>query len=100
MTSLSNQLRTLNKYTKSGAHEKLPKRPSLLFKQREAAELELAEIYDIGVNGIMELTQLDQRFVPFLSSLFSPQSKYYDRNAKTVEENATLDETIEALLMR
>ena len=51
-TSLAKQL---NKLAQAAPTDE---RVSLLFNQREAARMDLDDIYDLGVNGLLELAQV------------------------------------------
>ena len=46
------------------------KTPSFLFEERVAADTDNQTIYHIGINGLTELMQLDDRFAPFKQTLF------------------------------
>ncbi len=59
-TSLAKQLKNLSQgdtRAQSGA-----RRVSLLFSQREAAAMDLDDVFDLGCNGLLELALLDERF--------------------------------------
>lgn len=74
-------------------------RPSLLFTLREAAALDLDDIFELGVNGLLELARSDERFLSFQDSLFSPQARRTDREGQTPEENRTLNGRLADLLL-
>ena len=59
------------------------RRPSLLFDEREAADVDVDTVYAMASNAMLELVQLDRRFQPFAQqSLFSEPFKYFDRSLK------------------
>lgn len=95
MTSLQKQLRDLAQQE----HQTGLKKPSLLFTQKEAAALDLDDIYDIGVNGLLELIQMDEKFATFQSTILSPQARRIDREGQTAEQNEALDELLRDCLM-
>ena len=92
-TSLAKQLSKLSQGTV------VEDRVSLLFNQREAAQLDLDDVLDLGVNGLLELAQMDERFAGFQSSLFSPEARRIDRGGQTADEKKQLDEVLSQLLL-
>ncbi|KAJ9073037.1 snoRNA-binding rRNA-processing protein utp10 [Entomophthora muscae] len=72
---------------------------SFIFEAKEAAEQDLATIYQIGVEGFNSLVQLDPRFETYRGSLFSEASKGADRITFTQEENSNLDKNIDGFLV-
>lgn len=66
---------------------------------RESSSLDLDDIYELGINGLMELIQQDERFNAFEASLFSPQARRTDREGQTVEENKKINAAIAELLL-
>lgn len=89
-TSLAKQLQRLSAVAAPDAAKPV----SLLFSQKEATRLDLDDVFDLGVNGLMELAQLDPRFGAFHESLLSPQGRRTDRAGQSAEENRQLDQLI------
>ncbi|KAG9246251.1 hypothetical protein BJ878DRAFT_298508 [Calycina marina] len=100
-TSIASQLaqvaaksnNALNLKAQKVAHSK-----SLIFEPRVAASQSLETIYTLCCEGFRELCLLDQRFVGFQGSLFSPQSQEHDRSVMTTDENSSLDTQLEDFL--
>jgi U3 small nucleolar RNA-associated protein 10 len=86
MTSLAKQLRSLQVRSDgvhgAGVTEGGASKPSLLFNQREAASLDLDDAFELGVNGLLELGQLDERFNVFQQSLFSAGARRTEREGQ------------------
>ncbi|KAF2077564.1 hypothetical protein CYY_001105 [Polysphondylium violaceum] len=74
------------------------RRDSLLFDEVQAANIEMDAVLAMGQEGIKELIKLDARFKPFLSTLYSEESKQFNRVLKTSEENAVVDGQIAKFL--
>lgn len=76
--------------------------PSVLFSEKEASDIELDTIYAIGCNGLRSLIALDPQnnlvFKRFQKTLFSPQSKSFDRSYKSKDELKALDGELKAFL--
>ena len=73
-------------------------RVSLLFEQHDAGDVDSETVYNIGLNGFMELCQLDARFVPFEAALFGPSQGVFDRNLMGVDTQSSLNDSIAAFL--
>ncbi|KAI0226302.1 snoRNA-binding rRNA-processing protein utp10 [Massospora cicadina] len=73
-------------------------RDSFIFEAKEAADQDLATIYQLGVEGFNSLVQLDARFESFRGALFSDASRAADRITFTQVENDSLDRSIERFL--
>ncbi len=71
---------------------------SLLFDSRHAAAQDFETVYQICIEGFEELCRLDSRFAPFVSNLFSEQSKGEDRTQMTAAQNRQLDVVVEEFL--
>lgn len=101
MTSLGAQLKELSLKNAFATNlATLKHRPTLLYADtpKLAQDRDRDEVFAIALNGLLELIQLDARFVQFQSNLFSEQLKAYDRTLKTVEENLKLDQRISDFL--
>lgn len=71
---------------------------SLIFEPRVATVQSFQTLYGICREGFDELCQLDPRFVPFGTTLFSEQSQDEDRVQMTAAENTELDKRIDSFL--
>ncbi|KAJ1968189.1 snoRNA-binding rRNA-processing protein utp10, partial [Dispira parvispora] len=69
-------------------------RPSFIFSEREAADIDSDTIYNLGHTGFEELVQLDSTLKDFESEFFSPLCKSTDRVQLTKAENDALDKTL------
>lgn len=60
-------------------------RASLFLTPKEAAAVDIKEVYEAGLNGLKVLIQYDARFESFLSNLFHVSSMEVQRELKTKE---------------
>ncbi|XP_071954262.1 HEAT repeat-containing protein 1-like [Antedon mediterranea] len=101
MTSLATQLKQLARpQTEAVQLREDPQRKSLLFDPNEAARLDRETFYDIGINGLQELVNLDGSFEEFEATLFDEASKSLERSVQSKEFNESLDEKINQFLLR
>lgn len=100
MSSLSQQLQqigeknasvALDRKTRSKIHSR-----SLIFDAKTAATQDYDYLYQVGVEGLDDLIDLDSRFAVFKGSLFSETSLTFDRDLQTKEMVAQLNSNIEA----
>ncbi|RBR15360.1 uncharacterized protein FIESC28_07374 [Fusarium coffeatum] len=89
----ANSKSTLNVKAQKAAHSK-----SLIWEPRVAATQSYQTLYTTCIGGFEELCQLDARFAPFLSTIFSEESQNQDRTQLTAAENEELDRRVEAFL--
>ena len=78
----------------SSLHVAVKKRPSLLFDHEQAAELDIEVIYDLGRNGLEELTKLDNSLSKYEENLFSEKCMEYERSIQGKEQLQQLNDTI------
>ncbi|KAI0875102.1 armadillo-type protein [Hypoxylon argillaceum] len=100
-TALAAQLAQIaanSKFTLDVKAQKASHSKSLIFEPRVAAVQGFQTLYGICREGFDELCQLDSRFVPFGSTIFSEQSQDENRVQMTAAENAELDKRIESFL--
>jgi U3 small nucleolar RNA-associated protein 10 len=71
---------------------------SLLFEPHIAASQGFETIYQICIEGYLELCQLDQRFAVYSRSIFSEQSRGEERLQMTAAQNKELDEVVQSFL--
>ncbi|MEW5318749.1 MAG: hypothetical protein WDW38_009944 [Sanguina aurantia] len=69
---------------------------SLLFDAQKAADVDVQTIYEIGCQGLEDLTRLDGRFVQFKESLFSRSALALNRDQQTTEVIEQLDAGVAA----
>ncbi|KAI0011790.1 armadillo-type protein [Xylariaceae sp. FL0662B] len=89
----ANSKTTLDVKAQKAAHSK-----SLIFEPRVATSQNFQTLYSICREGFEELCQLDSRFVPFNTTIFSEQSQNEDRSQMTAAENVELDKKITSFL--
>src|SRR5260370_2620236 len=99
LSSLQKQLRTIaqqNRVQGGPIGSKLSVRhPSILFTEREAADLDLSAIKTIGIHGLEELQKKDDFWIFAEAQIFSGDAllvEEYDRSLKTKDENDNIDE--------
>ncbi|CAH2054802.1 unnamed protein product [Thlaspi arvense] len=73
-------------------------RPSILYSPKEAADIDIESIYELGIKGLEVLGNKDERFKNFMSDLFSHKSREMDRELMSKEENARIDASISSYL--
>lgn len=98
-TSLASQLKRLEApqtsvfRTRKGRH-------SFLYSRSEAAGIGCDTHYSIALDGLSGLIELDPGLEQYRSSLLSESSKSFERGVRGQEENETLDQELECLLLR
>lgn len=90
MSQLAAQLNALAGRVGRGKDaRRVPRKPSFLFDAKQAAELDAATIYSIGLNGFAELRKIDERFAPFEDTLFGARAgaagALFDRGTQSKE---------------
>lgn len=99
MSTLQQQLQHLKVAGQpSSLHVDIKKRPSLLFDHEEAAAIDIEVIYDLGRNGLQELTRIDNSFNEYEEHLFSEKCIGYERSLQGKEQLQQLDEVIDKFL--
>lgn len=73
-------------------------RPSLFLSPKEAAEVDVEDIYQAAFSALVTLQQHDDRLIPFTEKLFHPSSVKLQRELKTSEDNKALDKDLNSLL--
>lgn len=102
MSSLSQQLHSIASLdaarltSRTGA----PTSKSYLFPPAEAARQSLDDVYQIGLQGLNELSTVDPEMLEFEDELFSERAKRLDRMMLTREENGRLDVSLRRCLRR
>jgi len=97
-SDLERQLRRLRDDLGAG-NEASTRVASILFHPKEAERMGVERIYDIGLNGLVELEQTKEpRLRNFRDNLFSSASSRTERALLTGQENKELDESINEVL--
>ena len=102
MSSLSQQLKSINEKTASialdrSSRSKIHSR-SLIFSPKVAATQDYDFLYQLGLEGLDELCDLDSRFNKFKQTLFSETSVSLDRNVQDNDTIIQLNKNINAFL--
>ncbi|XP_056866577.1 uncharacterized protein At3g06530 isoform X3 [Raphanus sativus] len=99
-SSLSSQLQAIKSIVQADTEPtKRPyTRPSILFSPKEAADLDIESIHELGLKGLEVLGNKDERFKNFANDLFSHKSREIDRELLSKEENAKIDASISSYL--
>lgn len=102
MSSLSQQLKTISDKTASVAVDRKSRSKihsrSLIFDPKVAAAQDYDYLYELGVEGLEEIIDIDSRFSKFRSTLFSETAINLDRNVQTKETLEQLDRNVSAFL--
>lgn len=102
MTSLSQQLKSINEKTASVALDRKSRSKihskSLIFSPKIASTQDYDYIYNIGLEGLEELCEIDSRFHKFKQTLFSETSINIDRNVQDQDTEKQLNQSINAFL--
>lgn len=102
MSSLADQLKVIKEKTASvvldrKARSKIHSR-SLIFDPKVASTQDYDYLYQLGLEGLDELSEIDSRFSKFRHTLFSETSVSMDRNVQTKDVISQLDKNIDAFL--
>ncbi|ODV77881.1 component of small subunit processosome [Suhomyces tanzawaensis NRRL Y-17324] len=105
MSSLSQQLKAINAINESNASVALDRKSrskihskSLIYEPKVAATQDYDYLYQVGLEGIEEITQIDSRFNKFTQTLFSGTSINLDRNVQSKDIVDQLNKNVEAFL--
>ena len=102
MSSLSQQLKSINEKTASVAFDRRSRAKihskSIVFEPKVAAAQDYDYIYQIGIEGLEELIDIDRRFAKFRETLFAESTINFDRNVQSKETLSFLDKNIGAFL--
>ncbi|KAJ1720720.1 snoRNA-binding rRNA-processing protein utp10 [Coemansia erecta] len=98
-SSLAGQLYRMTTVDRAIGSERTQRmRASFLFDSKQAADMDMQTIFDIGRDGLNELRKVNRRFDAFQRTLFSEAMKDMDRAVQTKEENERLDTEIQSFL--
>lgn len=102
MSLLSQQLKTIGEKNASLAVDRKSRQQihsrSLLFDAKTAAAQDFDYIYQIAIEGLDELIELDLRFEKFSATLFSETSIDFDRNVKSKDILDQVNRNLEAFM--
>lgn len=98
-SSLASQLKRLSTPTSLAVKAaQSSRKPSLLFTDSEAADLDVETVYNLGVNGLAELQNINPVFQTFQKSLFGRASMSFERTQQTSEHDEKLNAEISRFL--
>ena len=101
MTSLAKQLQKLAIPGQPSLRQVVSKKkPSLLFDNKEAADIDTDTIFSLGTNGLEELIRIDQSFSEFETSLFQESCKDFERTIQMKEVLEDVDEKLSSFLRK
>ncbi|GMJ01001.1 hypothetical protein like AT3G06530 [Hibiscus trionum] len=99
-SSIASQLQSIKSFIQTDNEpQKRPfTRPSILFNPKEAADIDIDTILNIGLSGLEILVGIDQRFRNYKNDLFSLKSKELDRELMGVDDNNQINASISLYL--
>ncbi|XP_074294741.1 uncharacterized protein At3g06530-like [Silene latifolia] len=99
-TSIQAQLKALKSYVKSDTEipSKPSTKPSILYDPKEAADIDIDQIFDLACAGLEVLSNIDERFRNYKNDLFNPKSREVNRELMSDEENKGINATISSYL--
>lgn len=102
MSSLSQQLKSINEKTASVALDRKSRSKihskSLIFDPKIASTQDYDYLYQIGLEGLEDLIEIDSRFSKFKQTLFSETTINLDRNVQTQDTLDQLNKNVEVFL--
>jgi U3 small nucleolar RNA-associated protein 10 len=98
MTELSQQISRIRSQNLLSVAPITQGRPSLFLSAKEAAGIDIDQVYDAALNGLKTLSQYDGRLAAFQDGLLHQSSTTVQRELKTAAENQSLDKEISILL--
>ncbi|KAK6462809.1 component of small subunit processosome [Scheffersomyces coipomensis] len=102
MSSLSSQLKSINDKTASVALDRKTRSQihsrSLIFDPKVASTQDFDYLFQLGLEGLDELSEIDSRFNRFRQTLFSDTSINFDRNVQTKDTLTQINKSIDAFL--
>ena len=97
--SLRNQLDKLKQNQKSAPTLPYKAQSSLLFDFKYTNIIDVETIYEIGYEGLIELSKLDENFTKYFKTLFEPNSKYFNREMSDNTEINKKDKELKSILV-
>lgn len=102
MSSLSQQLKSINEKTASVALDRKTRSKihskSLIFDPKIASTQDYDYLYQIGLEGLEDLIEIDSRFSKFKQTLFSETTINLDRNVQSQDTLDQLNKNVEVFL--
>ena len=96
--ALKNQLNKLKQNQKTAPTLPYKAQSSLLFDFKYANSIDVETVYEIGYEGLIQLTKIDENFKQFFKTLFNSTSKYYNREMLQESEIKEKDIELKKLL--
>ena len=97
--SLRNQLDKLKQSQKSAPTLPYKAQSSLLFDFKFTNAIDVETIYEIGYEGLIELSKIDENFTKFFKTLFEPTSRYFNRDMSENTEINKKDKELKSILV-
>jgi U3 small nucleolar RNA-associated protein 10 len=98
MTELSQQINRIRAQNILSVAPLSQGRPSLFLSAKDAAGVDIDQVYDAALNGLKVLCQYDGRLAAFQDGILHSSSMNVQRELKTAAENQCLDKEISILL--
>lgn len=98
MTELSQQINRIRAQNILSVAPLSQGRPSLFLSAKDAAGVDIDQVYDAALNGLKVLCQYDGRLSAFQDGILHSSSMNVQRELKTAAENKCLDKEISILL--
>lgn len=101
LTSLAKQLKVIQEQDRivRGVPSGLKKRPSFVFDEAEAADIDNESIYELGMEGFHQLCEKDRLLAEYREILFSPDLVEFDISLQTAKERAESKQIIRDFLL-
>ena len=97
--SLRNQLDKLKQSQKSAPTLPYKAQSSLLFDFKYANIIDVETVFEIGYEGLIELSKIDENFTQYFKTLFESTSKYFNREMSDETEINKKDTELKKLLI-
>ncbi|KAK8636151.1 hypothetical protein V6N13_004859 [Hibiscus sabdariffa] len=99
-SSIASQLQSIKSFIQTDNEpQKRPfTRPSILFNPKEAADIDIDTILNIGLSGLEILIGINQRFRNYNNDLFRLKSTELDRELMGVDDNNQINASISSYL--
>ena len=98
-SSLRNQLNKLKEGQKSAPTLPYKGQSSLLFDFKYTNAIDVETVYEIGYEGLIELSKIDENFTKYFKTLFEPTSKYFNREMSDSDEINKKDKELKSILV-
>ena len=97
--SLRNQLNKLKENQKTAPKLPYKAQSSLLFDFKYANIIDVETVFEIGYEGLIELSKIDESFIQYFKTLFEPTSKYFNREMIDEIETKKKDAELKKILI-